>query len=195
MRVLRRADLIAVKWKNGGGITRNIATGMHGETTVWRVSRADVDVEGPFSDFAGLTRILTVVSPNAMDLVHEDGVLEARSWQPLVFDGGLNVESRLLDGPLTDLNLMFDPKHCVATVEVRRGPCNISAPKKGAISVLHVLAGHPRSGSEHFGEADTLFVEASDQALIELGHDDAVLELVIWPTDQSTDMRLCIAER
>ena len=195
MQVLRSKDLIDVKWKNGGGITRNIATGMLGDVACWRVSRADVDVEGPFSNFAGLTRILTVVSPNAMELVHDAGVLEARSWEPLVFDGGLCVESRLLDGPLTDLNLMFDRVLCKATAEVRQGPHRMNAPQVGTVCVVHVLAGQPSCGPETFAEADTLFMMPSDQAPVELGQGDAVLELLICPRDHSDDMRLCIAAR
>ncbi|MEP2531716.1 hypothetical protein [Shimia sp.] len=41
----------------------------------------------------------------------------------------------------------------------------------------------------------TNFFKLSDQTPIELGHDDAVLDLVICPVDQSVDIKLCIAER
>ncbi len=195
MQILRAHDLIDVNWRNGGGITRKIATGVLGERTGWRVGRADVDVEGPFSDFSGLTRILTVVSPTGMHLLHDQGVFEARSWEPVEFDGGLLVESRLKDGPSTALNLMFDPELCSATAQVWSGVDGFSAAKGAGISVVHVLAGQPRCGRETFGEADTFFLSLTDQASVELGSGDAVLELRIYPNDHNADMRLCIADR
>ena len=42
---IRGADLIASPWKNGGGVTREIAAYPHGagfDTFIWRVSLADV---------------------------------------------------------------------------------------------------------------------------------------------------------
>jgi len=195
MQVLLGHDLVDVKWKNGGGITRNIATGVVGDATAWRVSRADVDVEGPFSNFVGLTRILTVVSPNAMALVHDHGVLDARSWEPVTFDGGLAISSRLDDGPLTDLNLMFDPNLCNGSAQVKRGPESIAVPQDGHLYILHVLAGNPRCRGATFSAKDTIFLVPNDEACVTVGPDDAVLLLSIAPVDQSADIRLCIADR
>jgi len=195
MQVLLGQDLVDVKWKNRGGITRKIATGMLGDATAWRVSRADVDVEGPFSNFAGLTRILTVVSPNTMTLLHECGVLDARPWEPVIFDGGLPISSQLVDGPVTDLNLMFDPNLCHGTALIKRGPDSIAAPQGADLYILHVVAGSPRCRGQIFRAADTLFLTADGQAAIELGQGDAVLKLSITPIDQSSAIKLCIAER
>ncbi len=195
MQVLLAEHLNETKWKNGGGITRNIAKGILNGVTAWRVSRADVDVEGRFSDFAGLTRILTVVSSNMMELVHDGGVLDVRSWEPVTFDGALPVDARLPDGPLTDLNLMFDPALCNGTAQVRRGPHSVVGQQGGYLCIYHVLAGNPRCGGEKFGTADTLFVAPNDQAPVELGQGDAVLQLSLAPIDQSADIRLCIADR
>lgn len=195
MQKLRRKHLIDVPWKNGGGITRNIATGMRGDALAWRISRADVDVEGPFSNFEGLTRILTVVSNHSMELRHDDGILHAHSWTPLKFDGGLEVVSHLPDGPLTDLNLMFDPTLCRAHAKVSRGPDQIAPPTDQSICVLHVLQGTPQSEAQGFGVGDSLFLTSSDQAPVVLDQGDAVLEILIQPLDQSADIRLCIAER
>ncbi|MEP1768721.1 MAG: HutD family protein [Sulfitobacter sp.] len=195
MQILLSDDLTEAKWKNGGGITRNIAVGMLGDISAWRISRADVATEGPFSNFAGLTRILTVVSSNSMELVHEDGTLQARPWEPVLFDGGMPVVSRLPDGPLTDLNLMFDPTLCSGSAQVQRGPLDLAPPPEGYLCVLHVLAGNPSCGAETFGTADTLFLEPNCGADVQLKQGDAVLMLLIAPLDQSADMRLCIADR
>ena len=112
MQILKQRDLVDVPWKNGGGITRNIARGMRADQAVWTISHADVAQDGPFSDFAGMMRVLTVVSGGPMILETPTAAIDAALWQPVRFDGGLKVNSRLTGGPLTDLNLMFDPTHC-----------------------------------------------------------------------------------
>lgn len=53
MQLLKGVDLVEVPWKNGGGITRNIAEGKTALGPTWRLSRADVAGDGPFSNFAG----------------------------------------------------------------------------------------------------------------------------------------------
>ena len=64
------------------------------EKTAWRLSRADVDQDGAFLEFAGLTRILTVVSGGGMVLKHAGGMLDADLWQPVQFDGSLKISSQ-----------------------------------------------------------------------------------------------------
>ncbi|MEN8873709.1 MAG: HutD family protein, partial [Pacificibacter sp.] len=68
MQILKSNALIDVPWKNGGGITRNIAKGLREGKIAWTISRADVAEAGPFSDFAGMIRVLTVVSGGTMVL-------------------------------------------------------------------------------------------------------------------------------
>lgn len=195
MDVLRARDLVDVPWKNGGGTTRDIAAGKTGNQTAWRISRADVDQDGAFSDFAGLTRVLTVVSGGGMVLKHAEGAFETALWEPVVFDGALKISSQLLDGPLTDLNLMFDPMQCRAEVTVHRGP-NIEplASQNAAITALHVLAGTPKIGATQLAVADTAFINGADGSL-DLSVGDAVLVIRLTYTDQSSDIRLCIAAR
>lgn len=195
MNILPYRDLIDVPWKNGGGVTRNIATGEIGTDIAWRLSRADVDTDGPFSNFAGLTRILTIISQNAMDLEHVDGVLHARPWKPLWFDGGLSITSHLKDGPLTDLNLMFDPKLCTANAQVMQGWNSIGVPASNDLTALHILAGHPKCGKLTFGVGDTIFLDASSRDSVELDLEDAALVLALQALNQSEDIKLCIAKR
>jgi environmental stress-induced protein Ves len=192
--VLRYGDLIDVPWKNGGGITRNIALATCGAVTAWRLSRADVAQDGAFSSFAGLERILTVVSNTGMTLEHPSGVLSADPWKPVHFRGDLDVFSRLKDGPLTDLNLMFDPKLCDGSVVTLRGPLTrMIDPLSTGITALHVLAGQPTLGAETLNVGDTAFIDA--ESLLCLANDDSVLEITIRYFDQSNDIKFCIAVR
>jgi hypothetical protein len=190
MQILRSGDMVDVPWKNGGGITREIAKGLRGTQTLWRISRADVAADGAFSDFAGLTRILTVVQGGTMLLDHAGGTLVARLWEPLRFDGGLKVHARLTDGPLTDLNLMFDPTLCHADVILREGPATQTI-TAGQLA-LHILSGTPRINGTAIGVADSAFAGRAD---LVLAQGDALLEVRIDTPAQSDDITLASAAR
>ena len=193
MHVLKRNELVDVPWKNGGGITRNIAKGLADDRTAWTISRADVAQDGPFSDFAGMTRVLTVVSGGAMELQAPTHTITARMWQPVHFDGALKVKSSLTDGPLTDLNLMFDPILCDGSVTIRRDPFKglVARPEHGLLA-FHVLAGAPEINAVHTAEGDTMFIDSNDAAL-HLDEDDAVLEIRLDYLDHKDAIKLCIA--
>ena len=87
--VVRFAELTAVPWRNGGGVTRQVvsAGGSGSQDFDWRISIADVNEPGPFSSFPGVDRIITVVEGEGMDLVI-DGVEHALGLHELLrFDG------------------------------------------------------------------------------------------------------------
>ena len=104
-----RADSVAsVPWRNGGGRTRELLTRPAGADWSLRISLADIDADGPFSNFAGTRRWFAVVAGAGVRLrfaaqVH---VLTADT-EPLQFDGALAPDCVLLDGPTRDLNLML----------------------------------------------------------------------------------------
>lgn len=107
----RAAERRFAPWKNGGGQTAEILCSPPGagfDSFDWRISTARVDASGPFSAFAGVTRILTVVEGGAMVLRFANGREErlAPGSAPLRFDGGLACEAELEGAGLLDLNLM-----------------------------------------------------------------------------------------
>lgn len=194
MDIIRYGDLAEVPWKNGGGITRNIAAANSGERTAWRLSRADVAGDGAFSLFPGLVRILTVVTPGGMTLTHPGGTLQADAWDPVRFDGGWEVMAHLREGPLTDLNLMFDPTLCAGSVVTRRGPCTLAVvPPVPGYAALHVLAGQPRLDDQSLQVGDTAFPAAA--ASLRLGGGDAVLDIALRYLDQSNAITCVMAAR
>lgn len=108
--VLRAADREAVPWKNGGGVTREIAAWPPGsgfDDFTWRVSMAEVRENGPFSRFRGVDRILMVLE-GAMRLTIQGGAVFQLSLDtpPCAFDGQAPVASELTTGPVLDLNVM-----------------------------------------------------------------------------------------
>lgn len=105
--VLPAADRVAVAWRNGGGITREVAAFPGGvEDFQWRLSLADVAADGPFSAFAGYRRVITVLTGTGMRLTVGDAVHDIGPLQPFEFDGGAQTTCTLPGGPITDLNLI-----------------------------------------------------------------------------------------
>ena len=110
MRVLRAADRIATPWKNGGGVTREVAVfppGADMDAFEWRISLAEIEADGAFSSFAGVDRVLTVIQGAGLFLTVDDRLLAMDAASPpLDFPGEAQVTARLTDGPISDLNLM-----------------------------------------------------------------------------------------
>jgi environmental stress-induced protein Ves len=81
MNVIKYDELVETRWKNGGGVTREIATAQLKDAFLWRLSMADVSKDGAFSDFAGFMRILTVIKGSGVALIHDAGTLQAELWE------------------------------------------------------------------------------------------------------------------
>jgi environmental stress-induced protein Ves len=119
MRILRAADRTAVPWKNGGGITREVAVSPDGarlDAFDWRVSIADVRAPGPFSLFPGIDRVLTILE-GRMALAFADREVILEAGEPFAFAGDVACFGRPIDGPVTDLNIMTRRGRCSTRVE------------------------------------------------------------------------------
>ncbi|KAG0186387.1 hypothetical protein DFQ28_007940 [Apophysomyces sp. BC1034] len=128
--VLRGTELIVSPWKNGGGVTREIAVHPPGATLdafEWRVSVADVGAAGPFSRFAGVDRTLVLLAGAGMllDVVAGDGQRRPHVLSRVLdlarFAGEDAVDARLVDGPTRDFNLMVRRDRATGYVDLWRG--------------------------------------------------------------------------
>jgi environmental stress-induced protein Ves len=129
-------------WKNGGGVTHEIAREERGGRMAWRLSVAEVDTDGPFSRFDGMMRILTVIEGAGLELVTPDGVIAAKPRAPVRFSGDLPVEGRRIDGPVRDLNVIFDPGLIEARVaHLHEADGSAQAATRGRSFALYCLAG------------------------------------------------------
>jgi len=72
--------------------------------------------DGPFSAFAGLSRILTIIEGAGLVLETPEGPLAAEPFKPLAFSGDLAVTSRMLDGPIRDFNVIYNARRMTAEV-------------------------------------------------------------------------------
>lgn len=103
--VVRLADVAAQPWKNGGGVTRELFAWPNAQNWVVRLSIAEIERDGPFSAFLGVTRYFAVLSGAGVFL--EDVGALRQGDAPVRFEGDEPRECRLLDGPTRDLNLMI----------------------------------------------------------------------------------------
>lgn len=96
-------------WRNGGGVTRELLCLPAGAGDDWtlRISVADIEADGPFSPFPGVTRWFAAVSGAGVRLVFRDAEADVRPGDaPLCFDGADAPGCTLLAGATRDLNVM-----------------------------------------------------------------------------------------
>ncbi|TWI55596.1 hypothetical protein IQ22_01522 [Pseudomonas duriflava] len=118
--VLRCKQYPRMRWKNGAGTTLEIACdgGKGLEGFGWRFSIADVGASGGFSAFTGYQRIITVLEGAGMVLaVDGKHSRPLRPLDPFAFSGGATVDCTLLDGPIRDFNLIYDPARFLARLQ------------------------------------------------------------------------------
>ncbi|MFE9928068.1 HutD family protein [Streptomyces sp. NPDC005533] len=140
LRLLRAADRGATPWKNGGGVTREIAARPEGAGTgdfAWRVSLAEVAADGPFSSFPGVDRTLTLAEGAGMDLAVA-GVrhLVDERFAPRDFAGDEPTDCRLLDGPVVNFNVMYRRSETRAETAVVRGALALVVPPGETLLVV-----------------------------------------------------------
>jgi uncharacterized protein len=102
--LVRRLDAMPLQpWKNGGGFARELAAG-----DGWRISLADVERNGPFSVYEGVTRHSVVVSGAGLRLQERDETVDLRPFDPATYDGGRAWQATLRNGRVQVLNVMVD---------------------------------------------------------------------------------------
>ncbi|MGV8935500.1 MAG: HutD family protein [Allorhizobium sp.] len=98
-------------WKNGGGVTTEIAVFPDSagvEAFDWRISMATVSSDGPFSLFDGIDRTLSILEGDgiALSVDGAEPVALTAKTPPFAFAADLPTTSTLLGGPVLDLNVM-----------------------------------------------------------------------------------------
>ncbi len=139
--VLRAATRAAVPWKNGGGVTQEVA--VHPvrsdfDTFDWRVSIAQVHTARPFSSLPGVDRRMAVLEGTLSIIVGGRGEAQmCVEAAPLQFAGEESVHAHPVGGPVTDLNVMTRRAKFSSSLELHRTQDTTSL-AAGAASVLVV---------------------------------------------------------
>jgi uncharacterized protein len=108
--ILRAAERSAVPWKNGGGLTREVAVHPPGSDLGnfdWRVSLAEVHRGGPFSSFPGVDRHLAVLEGQLeLAVAGRDRFTLFAGTPPVSFPGDVPAFAEPRQPPVADLNVM-----------------------------------------------------------------------------------------
>lgn len=167
LQLLRAHDYRRMAWKNGGGITTEIARGpAEGEPFDWRISIAEIAQDGDFSIFPEVDRELMLLDGGGVELLigADAPVRLERRYQKHAFPGEAPVSCRLLDGPTRDFNVMVRRGRYSAELLARPlVGAQLLFPAAGTTWLVHVANGHaafngkPETPSAQAGE--TLIVE------------------------------------
>ena len=160
-------------WKNGGGETIEIAVSPVNagiDDFDWRVSMATVNADGPFSRFEGVDRTLTVLSGAGLLLRLEGEIPLGVTSGPFSFPGDRPTHAALIDGPVTDFNVMTRRSklaHRVSKITatgvadlVVRSPTALLYCHAGAVSIEDEYA-----APFELSAGDSLLIEAQPNSL------------------------------
>lgn len=147
---LQAASFRRLPWKNGGGVTIDIAGAFRPgadpedwSQMIWRLGRTWIETPAPFSDLSGYDRLLVVIEGRGLLLHGEDGrrIDATEPLRPVAFPGDWALRSELAAGPVEVVNL-FGDRHVVAvkldilegagTLAAQRGTVVLYAPGEAA---------------------------------------------------------------
>jgi uncharacterized protein len=117
---IRRFDRARLtRWSNGTGDTRElIRSPSAGPSFDWRISVADVEIDGSFSVLPGIDRTIVLCEGRAMVLIEDGRRIELQLRVPYSFSGDSLVGCRVPHGPTRDLNIMSDRRTTAADTQI-----------------------------------------------------------------------------
>lgn len=131
LRKLSRFDVTPSPWKNGGGVTYQLAifpTNSTLDNFIWRVSIASISSNGPFSIFPSIDRVLLLLQGSGVELYsttkpENPKLLHTmnKCLDPYYFKGEENITSVLINNEqCMDFNVMTRRDKCNSSVKVLR---------------------------------------------------------------------------
>lgn len=181
MNAPRRIDVDAITptcWKNGAGLTREIAVSPAGAAIGdfdWRLSVAELQTDAAFSAFAGVDRCIVVLDGPGMGLVDERGAL-VQALQPLepwAFGGERVLRAELPHGPCRDFNVMTRRGRWLAALRVLHEGAEVDA---ADATLLLAVRGRWRAHGQALGPMQGLLWDAArDPVRVEALDGDAAL--------------------
>ena len=102
------SDVQPSPWRNGGGVTRELLAWPTTQNWLWRMSVAEIERNGPFSQFEGVQRWFALLSGAGVRLSVDGQARELTcDCAPFQFDGATAVQCELINGATQDFNLML----------------------------------------------------------------------------------------
>lgn len=111
---------ITQSWKNGGGVTHELASEKDELGILWRLSIAEVKQDGPFSMFPDIDRVIALLDGNGFRLTDDEYLNQVMDcpYKPFYFAGERAIQCTLLGGAVRDFNLMTRRNQVKATFQV-----------------------------------------------------------------------------
>lgn len=188
--LLRATGYRRVRWKNDGGWTTEIAREPADPAADfrWRISIADIESDGPFSSFPGVSRELLLLAGNGIELDVDDAppLRLTERFQRARFEGESRVDCRLLAGPTRDFNVMT--KRDAVRAEAMGRPLvgsMVLFPEADVVWLAHLVSGAARTRSggtvAELAVGDTLRIDFTSRedgrAVIEGGGEIVLVKL------------------
>lgn len=119
---LPSSNFTAMPWRNGAGVTREIAVEPSDDPAVpfhWRLSMADLAGDGPFSAFPGIDRVLLLLDGEGVVLTIDGGSPRALPvGEAIAFPADVPTTLTMQSPRGQDLNLMWDRSRVVGSMIV-----------------------------------------------------------------------------
>lgn len=196
MKLLRRAQYRTVPWRNGRGVSHQIAVSPREsgyEDFDWQVSRPEISADGPFSSLPGLDRQFMLVDGAGITLrirsAHEGIAFDRRIdtvLEPFAFRGEWDATCTLLDGPVQAFNVMTRRGRAGARLEIVAAVAAQPVAKPAGETLLAYVARGPVDAWGTWGKARLM---ADDSVLVD---DDGTAEIAIAPAAAERAARLVL---
>jgi len=142
---LPRDQYRSMPWRNGLGVTREIAREPGADAEyLWRLSLASVTASGPFSNYAGYRRSVTLIGGKGFRLAigDQEPVTLDTVGATAFFPGDVQTGCVLIDGACSDLSLMVrEPGTIISVVRIRDTVEREVPLVAGALKAVFYLAG------------------------------------------------------
>ncbi|MCI1000208.1 MULTISPECIES: HutD/Ves family protein [Ochrobactrum] len=178
-------------WKNGGGVTVEIAIHPQGASVDdfdWRVSMASVANDGPFSLFPGIDRSLSVLEGDGivLDVEGHKSTL-TRESEPFAFAADSQSSAQLIGSVITDLNVMTRRgryTHHVRRITGNEAATTLETGATGETLLIFCAEGEfalqTDTGLTHLGSHDAVVLDGLAASAIEIkGKGDLFLITII----------------
>jgi environmental stress-induced protein Ves len=159
MQIIRRHELREGRWRNGMGVSWDIASDPpEVEDFGWRFAIARIDADVPFSHYPGVDRIFTLIAGEGLDLdfAGGPGLAVDRLFVPHAYPCDVQTFCRLRHGPCRALNLFTRRGLWTATADILSSGAEISHP--GPI-LLFALRGAADVNGQALGEGDAAIAD------------------------------------
>ena len=155
-------------WKNGLGVTTEIARAPLEGDFDWRVSVARVAADGPFSTFPGCDRVILTLEGAGMVLAQPGTAAEVTLGllEPWAFSGDAITTCTLRGGPIRDFNLIARRTAYVPSVSVLRPEAAETIGSDAETSILYCAEGAiavEAAGTFALASEETLIVERTGE--------------------------------